>query len=631
MRNKVVSVQEAIALIRDNDTICNSGFVGCGVPEYLLSGLAQRYQEAGHPRDLTLIFAAGQGDGKDQGLNKIAFSGLIKRVIGGHWGLIPQMGKLATSNLIEAYNLQQGCISQLYRDIAAGKPGTLTKVGIGTFVDPRIEGGKINDRTTEDIVELVEMHGEEWLFYQANQIDVALIRATTADIAGNLSMEHEALTLDTLAMAMAARNAGGLVIAQVERVAELGSLPSRQVKIPGIFVDCVVVAPQEQHQQTYATAYSAAFSGEYRAPVDHVERLPLDVRKVIARRAAFELPVNGVVNLGIGMPEGVAQVAAEEGVLKAVTLTAEPGVIGGLPASGLDFGAATNADAIIDQNQQFDFYDGGGLDLACLGLAQCDSTGNINVSRFGPKLAGAGGFINISQNAKKVVFMGTFTADGLSVSINDGKLRIDKEGRTKKFVEQVEQITFSGEYALKNGKTPLYVTERCVFRLEPRGFVLVEVAAGICIENDILKHMAFTPIIDAPKPMSPCIFDDAKMDLKAILVAPSIEQRIHWDANRELLFIDFENYTVRDKSDVEAIRLCIEHEVAKLNRPVNVIVNYDGCVIDEEVVNDYVAMVKYLEKTHYDIVLRYSSSVFTRVKLGLRFIEKGKVPTLFKG
>ncbi len=631
MRNKVVSVQEAIALIRDQDTICSAGFVGCGVPEYLLSGLAERYQKAGHPCDLTLMFAAGQGDGGGRGLNKIALKGLIKRAIGGHWGLIPKMSQLAINGDIEAYNLPQGCISQLYRDIAAGKPGTLTKVGMSTFVDPRNDGGKLNSRTTQDIVEIVEMHGESWLFYRAHQIDVALIRATTADTAGNLSMEREALTLDALSMAIAARNAGGLVIAQVERVADKGAIPSRNVRIPGIFVDCVVVAPPEEHQQTYATAYSAVYAGEFRAPTEHVEPMPLDIRKVIARRAALELPLNGVVNLGIGMPEGVANVAAEENILKAVTLTAEPGVIGGIPASGLNFGAATNADAVIEQNQQFDFYDGGGLDLACLGLAQCDRSGNINVSRFGPKLAGAGGFINISQNAKSVVFMGTFTANGLAVEIQDGQLAIKQEGTTHKFVHQVEHITFSGEYALEQGKQPLYVTERCVFQLHEQGLQLIEVAPGIDVERDILRLMSFEPIIDTPRVMDPAIFSAMPLGLRAKLMSPSLAERLTWDARRDLLFIDFENFAVRDSRDVENIRSAVKNKLAEIGKRVNVVVNYDGCTIDEHIVNDYVVMVKQLEQTYYKTVLRYSSSVFTRVKLGLRFIEKGIVPNLFQG
>jgi len=630
MQNKIVSVQEAIALIRDNDTICTSGFVGCGVPEYLLSGLAERYEKVGHPSGLTLKFAAGQGDGHAQGLNKIARKGLIKRVIGGHWGLIPKMGELAVSGEIEAYNLPQGCISQLYRDIAAGKPGTLTKVGMCTFVDPRLEGGKLNQNTTEDIVELVHMHGEEWLFYHAQKIHVSLIRATTADTSGNLSMEREALTLDALSMAMAARNAGGLVIAQVERIAEKGSLSSRDVRIPGIFVDCVVVAPPDQHHQTYATPYSAVYAGELRAPSEHIEPMPLDIRKVIARRAAYELPVNGVVNLGIGMPEGVAHVAAEENILKHVTLTAEPGVIGGQPASGLNFGAAVNAEAVIDQNQQFDFYDGGGLDLACLGLAQCDAKGNINVSRFGNKLAGAGGFINISQNAKSVVFMGTFTANGLEVDIQNGQLDIAREGKTAKFIDQVEQITFSGSYALSQGKQPLYITERCVFRLTEEGLMLIEVAPGIDIEKDILRWMAFKPIIKSPVEMDKRIFSVMPIGLRARLIVPSLDERITWDPKRDLMFIDFENYKVSDTSDIERIRAAVKRKVAVVGKRVNVVVNYDRCVIDEQVVNEYVNMVNELEQKYYGTVLRYSSSVFTRVKLGLSFIEKGIKPNLFK-
>ena len=414
--------------------------------------------------------------------------------------------QLAINGKAEAYNLPQGVISQLFRDTAAGKPGLLTHVGLGTFVDPRHGGGKINDRTTEELVELLTLGGKEYLFYKAQPVHVAIIRGTTADANGNVTMEREALTLEALAIAMAAHNSGGIVIVQVERVAECGTLNPRQVKIPGILVDCVVVAEKpEYHMQTFAEPYSAAFAGELRVTLSAMAPMPLSERKIIARRALMELRPDDVVNLGIGMPEGVANVAAEENLLDLVTLTAEPGVIGGLPAGGLNFGAATNADAIIDQPYQFDFYDGGGLDVAILGLAQADRRGNLNVSKFGNKLAGAGGFINISQNARKVVFVGTFTAD---------------KGATRKFVHEVEHRTYSGEYAARRGQEALFVTERCVFRLVladgESGLELIEIAPGVDVERDVLAYMDFRPAISADlKLMDARIFAPEPMNWRA--------------------------------------------------------------------------------------------------------------------
>ena len=629
MKRKIVSAAAAAELIGDGDTVTTSGFVGIGVPEELLLAVERRFLETGHPRDLALFFAAGQGDGKERGLNHLGHEGLLRLVIGGHWGLIPKVAALALEGKVEGYNLPQGVISHLFRDIAAGRPGQVSKVGLGTFVDPRREGGRIGDLATETVVELLELGGEEYLFYPARKIDVALLRATTADPAGNCTMEREALVIDNLAQAMAVRNSGGVVIVQVERTVARGALNPRDVAIPGALVDAVIVARPENHMQTFATPFSHTYSGRYRADLGDQPKMPLDARKVIARRAAFELPVNGVINLGIGMPEGVASVVGEEGLLEHFTLTAEPGVIGGLPASGLDFGAAVNTDAIIPQNAQFDLYDGGGLDLAVLGMAELDRAGNVNVSRFGPRLAGAGGFINISQNAQRVVFTGTLTAGGLNYEIREGRAVIVREGRNRKLVEAVGQVTFSGAEAVARNKPVLYVTERAVFELRPEGVTLTEVAPGIDPHTDVLAHLDFTPLIDGPAEMDARIFGEAPMNLGRELLHLDLDDRIALDPERRTLFINFEKFRVRGHADIDAIRGRVEKICMPLSHRVDVVANYDGTRIDEEVERDYVAMVKGLEDRFYGTVTRYSGSAFMRRKLGQAFARE-KAPHIFE-
>lgn len=635
--SKIVSAREAVRLIRSGDTVAIGGFLGIGLAQEVIHELAAVYltgddelANLGRPRDLTLIFSVGPGDGKSRGVNRLAQPGLVKRTIGGHWSFVPMLQQLAIGNQMEAYNLPLGVITHLYRDIAAGRPGHFSRIGLGTFVDPRFGGGKLNERTTEDLVELMTVEGKEYLFFKAFPINVGIVRGTTADPDGNITMEREALTLEALAIAMAAHNSDGLVIAQVERMADSCTLNPRQVKIPGVLVDCVVVAQPENHLQTYATAYSPAFSSELRVPLTAIEPMEMSERKIIARRAAMELQPNSVVNLGVGMPEGVASVANEEKIADLMTLTAEPGVIGGIPAGGLDFGAATNAQAVIDMPYQFDFYDGGGLDATFLGLAQVDKEGNLNVSKFGSRLPGAGGFINISQSARKCVFVGTFTAGGLDVSIVDGKVRIERDGKSKKFVNEVEHRTFSGPYAAQNDKQVLYITERCVFQLTKEGLELMEIAPGIDIKRDILDKMEFEPVVRAPRLMDARIFRPEPMGLREDLLSLPFEARFRYNEELDILFLNFEGLEVKALNVVDACRDSVRGICEPLGHKVPAIVNYDGFVLDRDVEDAYRALMKEVGESYFLQVTRYTTSAFMRAKLGDALATRGLSPRIFE-
>jgi propionate CoA-transferase len=632
-KGKIVTGEQAAALIRDGDVVTTGGFVATGVPEDILIYIEERFKKEGHPNNLTLIYAAGQGDGKTRALNHLGHEGLVGRVIGGHIGLAPMLQTLIREEKILAYNMPQGCISTLFRNLAARKPGLISYVGLGTFVDPRLDGGKLNQKTKkegEDLVKLMEIEGKEILFYKLPPINVAIIRGTTADTNGNITMEKEALTIEVLAQAMAAKNNNGFVIAQVERVADQHTLNPKHVKIPGILVDCVVVARPENHWMTFLEQYNAGFTGEVRVPMASIAAMELTERKVIARRGAFELRPNQVVNLGIGVPEGVARVANEEGVLDLLTLTAEPGVIGGMPNGGLNFGTATNLDALIDQPYQFDFYDGGGLDIAYLGSAEMDQEGNVNVSKFGPRFVGPGGFINISQNAKRIVFMGTFTAGGLKVAVEDGKLKIVQEGRERKFLNQVEQITFSGKYAAQRKQPVLYITERCVFTLTKDGMELIEIAPGVDLEKDILSKMDFKPVMKTPpKLMDVRIFRTEAMNLKRDMLEIPIEDRLIYVPSENTFYVNFENFYVKSSEQIQRIQNHVEKMLKPLGKKVLTIVNYDNFNILPELVEEYAEMVKYVMQ-FYEKVTRYTTSTFLRMKLGDELAKREVAPHLYE-
>lgn len=518
----VITPDEAAALIQDYDVVTVNGFVCSVQPEALSAAIEKRFLETGEPRQITLYHCAGQGNSDGRGSEHFAHEGMLKRVIAGHYGSAPKLAELIKDNKVEAYNFPQGTLAQHYRDVSAQRIGTFTSVGLETFADPRISGGKMNDYTTEELVWFHVINGEEQLFYPRMHMNAALIRGTYADEWGNVTMTKEIASVDALAQAMAVHACGGKVIVQVEKIMRGGTLDPRLVKIPGIYVDYLAeVSPEEKGQyQTFDHTCDPSLCGEGVVSVHSLQAVPLSAKKVIARRAALELmkfPGMPVINLGIGIPELVAAVAAEEGMENRMTMTVESGVVGGVPLHGMRFGASMNAECCVDQASQFDFYDGGGLDAACLGFAQCDVYGNVNASRFGEHIAGCGGFIDISQHTRNVIFCGTFTTGGLKECFRNGALHIEQEGTVKKFINEIDQITFSGSYARKHKQHILYITERAVFEMKSDGMHLIEIAPGINLQKDILSQMEFIPIIDTVGYMAPEIFEDTPMRLNTIV------------------------------------------------------------------------------------------------------------------
>lgn len=491
---KIIPAAEAASLVRDGDTLVIGGSGGGhAVPDTLLQAVGERFAADGAPRGITAVHTVGIGDRKTRGATHLAREGLLKRSITSAFVDSPGLAELAQADRIEGYTLPQGVLSQLMREIAGGRPGLLSRIGLHTFVDPRQLGGRQSPSATEDLVRLMEIDGQEWLFYKALRLDVAFLRGTTADEAGNVTMEQEAVLGEMLEMAQATRRCGGIVVVQVKRLARAGTLPPKQVRIPGILVDYVVVDPAQR--QTYATGYDPSYAGELRVPLSQVQPLPFGVRKIVARRAAMELVAGAVCNLGAGIATGIATVAAEEGILDDVVLTNEQGIIGGAPLTGVDSGGGRNFAAMVSQPSQFDFYDGGGLDIAFLSFVEADLTGSVNISRFAGRIIGIGGFVNISQSARSVVFCGTFTAGGLEVEARDGRLAVVAEGRHRKFVRALEQVCFNGGYAASRGQTVLFVTERAVFRVVDGRLVLTEIAPGIDLESQVLGRMDFRPEI----------------------------------------------------------------------------------------------------------------------------------------
>lgn len=521
----VISAAEAVKMIRDETTLCAIAMTQISACTSILKEIEKSFLEEGHPRNLTYVHTCGQASvGMPGGLQYIAHEGLVKRVIGGHWGQSSNMMRLITENKIEAFNLPQGQMANLFHSMALREPGKISKVGLGTYIDPRYEGGKMNQKAKEsgfDTVSLIEIDGEEYIRYHHIPIDTLLIRGTCADENGNISTKQEAMVLEVLPAVMATKRWGGKVICQVERIVKNGMIGAKEVTVPGVLVDAIVVCenPIEDHRQTYSWYYDPTYSGEALAPEESFTPVPNEIRKIIARRAAAELVPDQIINVGTGIPsEKFGPVIAEEGIADIVTLTVESGVYGGVPAETIDFGIARNAQALVPHDRQFELYNGSGIDYTFMGAGEMDQSGNVNSTKMGPKSPGAGGFIDITATAKNVIFCSTFTGGGLKAGFSGEGVKIEQEGKFKKLVKKVQQISYNGKVALERGQKMLYVTERAVFRLTEEGPELIEIAKGIDLQKDILDQMEFVPLIsDNLKVTSTDFYKDGVCGLRELI------------------------------------------------------------------------------------------------------------------
>jgi propionate CoA-transferase len=639
LRQKVISSTDAVSLVRDGDTICASGFVCQGVPEAVLKALGERYEATGSPNNLTLFFGGGPGDWETRGLNHLAKTKegkppMLRRTIGSHYGQVPMVAELALTEQVEAWTLPLGSVSRMIRAQSTHSPGHITDVGIGTYVDPDISGGAANEAAKkstlhEKLISRIQIEGQDQLMYKSLPINVAIVRGTTADTQGNITAEEESLFCDQKIIAAAARNSGGVVIAQVKRLAANGSLNPKDIVVPGPLVDCVVVVdnPNEHstlHPMSFEENHNPALTGEIKSPSDELPKMALDIRKLIARRAAFLLRPNTIVNLGIGLPEGVANIAAEEGMLDYVTLSTEPGVFGGLPASGKSFGPSYNASALMEMNQMFDFYDGGGLDRCFLGAAEISKSGDVNVSRMSKdRLTGPGGFIDISQSTNNICFMTPFTTKGLKLSIpGDGSLEIEKEGKVKKFVDTVFEKTFSGDEAVRRGQKVFYVTERAVFRRTAKSdfLELIEIAPGIDLQKDILDHMDFEPAISGDlKLMDERIFTDERMNMRSELFG-SLMERFRYHEKDHTMFLELFGITINSEDDIDWMvdgLIGVLDPLVKEKGKIGMIVDLDGFDIRKGLESKYVEAIREkVQKPYYRNVKRFASSAFRRAELG---------------
>lgn len=522
MKNKVISAEQAAALVEDNSTLCTIGMTLIGAAESVLTALEKRFTTTGSPKSLVYVHSAGQSN-RERGNQHFTPPGMVKRIIGSHWGLAPKWMEKIANNNVEAFCLPQGQIVHLYTAMAAGQAGYLSKVGLGTFIDPRLEGGKMNELTRQlpDLVEVVTMRDEEYLFYPAIPLNTVIIRGTTADSDGNLTCEEEPMKLEILQAVLAAKRFGGKVIAQVKNLAQNGTLHPKQVVVPGNFIDAIVICdnPQQDHRQTSSWFYDPAYCGNLRTPASAVIPLPLTIRKLIGRRACQFLYPQAVINLGTGIPNDViGTIVHEEGVSNDVIITVESGIYGGVQAGGIDFGIGKNLSAMINHQEQMLYYNGVGADITYMGAGEMDANGHINATKMGDLCTGAGGFIDITQNARHVVFCSTFTAKGLQVEFNNGCLNIVREGSVKKLVKHINQISYNGEIARSKGQKMHLVTERAVFELTNEGPMLIEIAPGIDLQKDILQQMEFMPLISPSlKLMDAALFAEPAFGLKATL------------------------------------------------------------------------------------------------------------------